>query len=85
MRFLFSYGLALVIIVLIGVWMATGTLVLPGNGPGNGETPVVQVIEGKDVVDKLNLRGPRWRWLLSLLHSHPRKSAGPAEVLTAER
>ena len=25
MRFLFSYGLALVVIVLIGVWMATGT------------------------------------------------------------
>lgn len=48
MRFLFSYGLALVIIVLIGVWMATGTLVLPGNGPGNGETPVVEALEGKD-------------------------------------
>ena len=43
MRFLFSYGLALVIIVIIGVWMASGTLVVPGNGPGNGEVPITEV------------------------------------------
>jgi multidrug efflux system membrane fusion protein len=48
MRFLFSYGLALVIIVLIGVWMASGTLVVPGNGPGNGEIPIMQAVGGND-------------------------------------
>lgn len=47
MRFLFSYGLALVIIVLIGVWMASGTLVVPGNGPGNGEVAIMDAVGGK--------------------------------------
>lgn len=54
MRFLLSYGLALVIIVLIGVWMASGTLVVPGSGPGNGEISISGALQGQssDQVDQ---------------------------------
>lgn len=48
MRFLFSYGLAIIIVLVLGAWLATGMLVTPGNGPGNGETPVVVALEGED-------------------------------------
>ena len=48
MRALFSYGIALVILVLTGAWLATGTLVMGGNGPGNGERPIISVIEGEE-------------------------------------
>ena len=45
MRAIYSYGIALVIVLLLAVWMATGTLVNGGHGPGNGEKPVVSLIE----------------------------------------
>jgi len=48
MRALFSYGVAFLIIVLGGAWLATGTLVMGGNGPGNGERPIISVIEGEE-------------------------------------
>lgn len=48
MRALFSYGLALLILVFAGAWLATGTLVMGGNGPGNGEKPLISVIEGEE-------------------------------------
>lgn len=48
MRALFSYGVALLILVLAGAWFATGTLVMGGNGPGNGERPIISVIEGQE-------------------------------------
>lgn len=48
MRALFSYGLALCILLLAGGWLATGTLVQGGQGPGNGEKPIVSVIEGEE-------------------------------------
>ncbi|NGP18754.1 efflux RND transporter periplasmic adaptor subunit [Devosia aurantiaca] len=48
MRALFSYGLALCLLLLAGGWLATGTLVQGGQGPGNGEKPIVSVIEGED-------------------------------------
>jgi multidrug efflux system membrane fusion protein len=48
MRALFSYGLALLILLGAGTWLATGTLVQGGNGPGNGEKSIVSVLEGKD-------------------------------------
>lgn len=48
MRALFSYGLALLILLGAGTWLATGTLVQGGNGPGNGEKPIISVIEGQD-------------------------------------
>ncbi len=48
MRALLSYGIALVILVLAGAWLATGTLVMGGNGPGEGERPIISVLEGKE-------------------------------------
>ena len=48
MRVLFSYGLAFLILLGAGAWLATGTLVVGGNGPGNGETPIISVIEGQE-------------------------------------
>ena len=48
MRALFSYGVAFLIMVLGGAWLATGTLVMGGNGPGNGERPIISVIEGEE-------------------------------------
>jgi multidrug efflux system membrane fusion protein len=47
MRALFSYGLALFLLLGAGTWLATGTLVVGGSGPGNGEKPIVSVLEGK--------------------------------------
>ena len=48
MRALYSYGIAFVILALAGVWFATGTLVMGGNGPGNGERAIITVIEGEE-------------------------------------
>jgi multidrug efflux system membrane fusion protein len=48
MRAYFSYGLALLILVMAGLWFGTGTLVMGGNGPGNGERPVISLIEGEE-------------------------------------
>ncbi len=48
MRAWFSYGLAFTILLLAGAWLATGTLVIGGQGPGNGEKPIVSVIEGQE-------------------------------------
>lgn len=43
-----SYGIALVIIIVVGLWMATGVIVQGGNGPGNGETEILSMFEGED-------------------------------------
>lgn len=48
MRALFSYGLALIIVVGLAAWLSTGTLVIGGIGPGEGERPIISVIEGKE-------------------------------------
>ncbi|HTO27772.1 MAG TPA: efflux RND transporter periplasmic adaptor subunit [Devosia sp.] len=48
MRALFSYGVAFLILVFAGIWLATGTLVMGGNGPGKGERPIISVIEGEE-------------------------------------
>lgn len=48
MRALYSYGVAFLILVLAGAWLASGSLVMGGNGPGNGERPIVSVLEGKE-------------------------------------
>ena len=47
MRALFSYGAALVIVIIIAVWLGTGTFIQGGKGPGLGEKPVVSLIEAK--------------------------------------
>ena len=48
MRVMFSYGLAFLILLGAGAWLATGTFVVGGNGPGNGEKPIISVIEGQE-------------------------------------
>lgn len=48
MRAVFSYGLAFVILLLAGAWFMTGTLVQGGQGPGNGEKPLIAVVEGEE-------------------------------------
>jgi membrane fusion protein, multidrug efflux system len=45
MRAIYSYGVALVIVLVLAVWLATGTLVIGGKGVGQGEKPVVSLIE----------------------------------------
>ncbi len=45
MRAIYSYGIALVIVLVLAVWLATGILVTGGQGPGNGEKPIVSLIE----------------------------------------
>ncbi len=45
MRALYSYGVAAVIVVAGAAWLATGTLVTGGNGPGNGERPIISLID----------------------------------------
>lgn len=45
MRALWSYGVALLIIIVLGAWMFTGNLVVGGLGPELGERPVVSLVE----------------------------------------
>jgi multidrug efflux system membrane fusion protein len=49
MRAIYSYGVALVIIIVIAVWMATGNLVIGGKGPGNGEKAVLAAVQTEPV------------------------------------
>jgi len=48
MRALFSYGVAFGILALAAGWLATGTLVIGGQGPGKGEKAIVSVLEGEE-------------------------------------
>ncbi len=48
MRAFMSYGIALVIIVVIAVWMGSGVIVNGGHGPGNGEKPVVSLFSDSE-------------------------------------
>jgi multidrug efflux system membrane fusion protein len=45
LRAFFSYGIAFIIIVVLGAWLFTGHLIQGGQGPGKGERPVVALIE----------------------------------------
>jgi multidrug efflux system membrane fusion protein len=45
MRAVYSYGIAAIIILVLGAWLATGTLVIGGKGPGKGETPIISLFE----------------------------------------
>ena len=49
MRAIYSYGIALVIIIVIAVWMATGNLVIGGKGPGVGEKAIVAAAQTETV------------------------------------
>ncbi len=48
MRAIFSYGIALIIVLGLAIWLATGVLISGGQGPGKGEQPVVALIDGGD-------------------------------------
>jgi len=48
MRALFSYGVALIIVIVVAVWLGTGTLIKGGQGPGFGEKPVVSVFQPRN-------------------------------------
>ena len=43
MRAMYSYGIAGAIVVVVAGWLATGTYVAGGNGPGNGERPIIDM------------------------------------------
>ena len=73
MRVLLSYGLAFLILLGAGAWLATGTLVIGGQGPGNGEKPIISVIEGQE-------DGPLHSTLADagVLAEHPHPETDPA-------
>jgi membrane fusion protein, multidrug efflux system len=48
MKFLKSYGLAFLILLGIAGWMMSGTLIQGGRGPGQGERPLIDVVEGEE-------------------------------------
>lgn len=45
MRFLMSYGVAILLLLGLGAWMASGYVVQGGQGPGKGETATLDAIE----------------------------------------
>lgn len=45
MRAIWSYAIALLIIIVIAVWMGTGYIVQGGQGPGKGIRPAVSLVE----------------------------------------
>ncbi|VAW22283.1 hypothetical protein MNBD_ALPHA12-1349 [hydrothermal vent metagenome] len=45
MRYIMSYGVALVLILLIAGWLASGTLIEGGQGPAKGEREIISLIE----------------------------------------
>jgi multidrug efflux system membrane fusion protein len=47
MRALMSYGLALIIVIIVALWLGSGTLVEGGHGPGRGEKPVISLFDPK--------------------------------------
>lgn len=62
MRGLYSWGAAALIIIILALWMGTGTLIRGGQGPGLGEKPVVALVEPKGgpitkTLDKTGIQG----------------------------
>lgn len=45
MRFLMSYGVALLLLLGLGAWMASGYIVQGGQGPGNGTTAALDAVD----------------------------------------
>ena len=67
----------MVIVLVLAVWLATGTLVTGGKGPGNGEKPVVSLIEknGGPLTNAVESSG---------INSKPSEQIDPAKTI-AER
>ncbi len=59
LRAIYSYGAALLIVIVLAIWLASGTLNIGGKGAGNGEKPVVSLIEknGGPLTDAINNSG----------------------------
>ncbi|WP_051332759.1 efflux RND transporter periplasmic adaptor subunit [Cucumibacter marinus] len=57
MRAILSYAIALIIIVVVGAWLLSGTLVAGGKGPGNGEQPAINLLSGGEDSDGLAASG----------------------------
>lgn len=59
MRAIYSYGIAGIVVLALAAWLATGTLVIGGRGPGLGETPIVSLVEeeGGPITTALNQSG----------------------------
>lgn len=74
MRFLLSYGMALVIVLLVAGWLASGTLIMGGRGPGQGERAMVDVIEGDEGPLRSTLES------MGLLATHEEEEAAAAEA-----
>jgi membrane fusion protein, multidrug efflux system len=45
MRAVLSYGIAGLLVLGVAAWLSTGTLVIGGKGAGNGERPMISLIE----------------------------------------
>jgi multidrug efflux system membrane fusion protein len=57
---LFSYGVAGLIVLGGALWLGSGTLVVGGNGPGKGETPIIALVDknaAHDVGEKAHENG----------------------------
>lgn len=59
MRAVYSYGIAGLVILITAVWLGTGTLIIGGQGPGNGARPMISLFEadGGPVTSTLDERG----------------------------
>lgn len=59
MRAIYSYGIAGIVVLVLAAWLATGTLVVGGKGPGKGETPIISLMEadGGPITTALNESG----------------------------
>lgn len=43
-----SFGLSAIILLMAALWLGSGSLVMGGNGPGNGEKSIVGLLEGDE-------------------------------------
>ena len=80
MQFLKSFGLSFFILAVAAAWLATGTLVQGGQGPGNGEHSIIGLIEGDE-------HGPISTSLsdAGLLVEHSEETVELARMTVAER
>jgi multidrug efflux system membrane fusion protein len=80
MQFLKSFGLSFFILAGAAIWLGTGTFVMGGQGPGNGEYSIIGLIEGDD-------HGPISTTLAEagLLLEHSGEAAEQARLTVAQR
>lgn len=81
MHALKSFGLSAVILLIAALWLASGTLVMGGNGPGNGEKSIVGLIEG----DQHGPIGTALGEAGLLAHPHSEETVELARMTIAER